>query len=112
MQRLCTERSCTYSGRSVQHAVGAAMGVELRPGSKGTETPSNPKVAVVAMGAGLRAVAKAAETPPDPTATRAAHPVATPGVIEQKSAEAVRVSTPHARRGTAKGRTRMDKEER
>ena len=42
------------------------MGVELRPGSKGTETPSNPKVAVVVMGAGLRATAKAAESPPEP----------------------------------------------
>ena len=31
------------------------MGVELRPGSKGTETPSNPKVTVVVMGTGLRA---------------------------------------------------------
>ena len=65
------------------------MGVELRPGSKGTETPSNPKVAVVVMGAGRRAVAKAAESPPDPATTRAARSVATPGVIEQKSAEGV-----------------------
>ena len=42
------------------------MGVELRPILKGMESPSNPKVAVVAMGAGLRATAKAVESPPDP----------------------------------------------
>ena len=63
------------------------MGVELRPGSKETETPSDPKVAVVVMGAGLRATVKAVESPPDPTTTRTARPVATPGVIEQKSAK-------------------------
>ena len=65
------------------------MGVELRPGSKGTDTPSNPKVAVVVMGAGLRATAKAVEPPPDSVTTRTARPVVTPGVIEQKSAEGV-----------------------
>ena len=63
------------------------MGVELRPGSKETETPSNPKVAVVVTGAGLRASAKVLGLPPDPTMTRAARTVVTPGVIEQKSAE-------------------------
>ena len=70
------------------------MGVELRPGSKGTETPSNPKVAVVVMGAGLGATAKAAELPPDPATTRAARSVATPGVIEQESAEGVLAERP------------------
>ena len=89
MRRLCTESSCSYSGRSVQHAVCVAMGVELRPILKQMESPSNPKVAVVVMGAGLRATAKAVELPPDPATTRTARAVATPGVIGQKSAEGV-----------------------
>ena len=70
------------------------MGVELRAGSKGPESPSNPKVAVVAMGAGLRAIAKALETPPDPNATRAAHLAVTPDVIGQKSAEGIVAKCP------------------
>ena len=89
MRRLCTESSRSYPGRSVLHAVRAAMGVELRAGPKGSESPSNPKVAVVAMGAGLRPSAKVLASPPDPTATRAARRAATSGVMGQKSAEAV-----------------------
>ena len=58
--RLCGESLCSYAGRSVSQAVRAARGVELRASSKGLESPSNPKVAVVATGAGLRASAKAA----------------------------------------------------
>ena len=65
------------------------MGVELRPSPKGLESPSNPKVVVVAMGAGLRAGAKALESPPDPTVTRAARRAATLGVTGQKSAEGI-----------------------
>jgi len=104
MRRLCTESSCSYPGRSVPRAVRAAMGVELRPRPKGRESPSNPKVAVVAMGAGLRAGAKALEMPPDPTVTRAARLAATPGVMGQKSAEAIVAVLPW--KGEAvKGRT-------
>ena len=65
------------------------MGVELRASPKGLESPSNPKVAVVAMGAGLRAIAKAMELPPDPVVTRTARLSATVNVMGQKSAEAI-----------------------
>ncbi|BBA33857.1 putative sensor with HAMP domain [Methylocaldum marinum] len=61
MRRLCTESTCTYSGRSVQLADCVTMEVELRATSKGMEYPSNPNVTEVAMGAGLRTTAKAAE---------------------------------------------------
>jgi hypothetical protein len=44
MRRLCTEGSCSYSGRAAQRAARAAMGVELRPRLKSLEVPSNPKV--------------------------------------------------------------------
>jgi len=94
MRRLCTDSSCSYSGRSARHAVRAATGVGLRPTSKGVELPPNPKVAVVAMGAGLRSIAKAVETPPDPTVTRTARPVVTQGVIGQKSADGVLAKCP------------------
>jgi hypothetical protein len=66
MRRLCTESSCSYSGRSVSLAVRAAREVELRTSRKRLESPSNPTVAVVAMGAGLRASAKALEPPTGP----------------------------------------------
>ena len=75
------------------------MGVELRAGPKGLESPSNPKGAEVAMGAGLRASAKVLEWPPAPTVTRAARLAATPGVMGQKSAEAIVAGAP--RRGVA-----------
>ena len=87
MRRLCTEGACSYSGRAVRHAIRVATGVELRPMLKSMDSPSNPKVAAIVTGAGLRATAKAVELPPDPTTTRTARAVATPGVIEQKSAE-------------------------
>jgi hypothetical protein len=87
MRRLCTESSCSYPGRSVSLAVRVPRGVELRPGPKGSEWPSNPKGAVVAMGAGLRASAKGLESPPDPTVTRAVRLAVTSGVMRQKSAE-------------------------
>jgi len=89
MRRLCTESSCSYSGRSASQAVCAAMGVGLRTILKGMELPPNPKVAVVARGAGLRAMAKAVELPPDPTVTRTAHLAATLGVMGQKSADGI-----------------------
>ena len=78
MRRLCTDSACSYSGRAVRHAVRVAMGVELRPMLKSMDSPSNPKVAVIATGAGLRATPKGVEHPPDPTTIRAAHSVATP----------------------------------
>ena len=80
------------------------MGVELRASTKGLESPSNPKGAVVAMGAGLRASPKGLEIPPDPKVTRAARWAATSGVMGQKSAEAIVVGTP-GRALPAKGRT-------
>ena len=89
MRRLCTESIRSYPGRSVLHAVRTTMGVELRPNSKGLESPSNPTGVVVATGAGLRAGAKAPESPPAPTVTRTARLVATPDVMGQKSAEAI-----------------------
>ncbi len=94
MRRLCTESSCSYSGRSAQHAVCAATGVGLRAILKGMELPPNPTVAVVAMGAGLRATAKAVELPPDPTVTRTARLAATLGVMGQKSADGVVAKRP------------------
>jgi hypothetical protein len=104
MRRLCTESSCPYPGRSVSLAVRVPMGVELRAGLKGPESPSNPKGAVVATGAGLRASAKVLESPPDPTVTRAARRAATSGVMGQKSAEAIVTAAPWT--GAAvKGRT-------
>lgn len=104
MRRLCTESSCSYPGRSVSLAVRVPMGVELRAGPKGLESPSNPKGAEVAMGAGLRASAKALEIPPDPKATRAARLAVTPGVMRQKSAEAIVAVAPWTGE-TAKSRT-------
>ncbi len=80
------------------------MGVELRASPKGLESPSNPKGPVVAMGAGLRATAKVLELPPDPKATRAARLAVTPGVMGQKSAEAI-VAIALRRGVTVKGRT-------
>lgn len=56
------------------------------------------------MGAGLRASAKALEIPPDPTVTRTARMAATPGVMGQKSAEAVLAGT-HRTGVPVKGRT-------
>jgi len=94
MRRLCTEGACSYSGRAVRHAVRVAMGVELRPMLKSLDSPSNPKVAVIATGAGLRATAKAVEHPPDPTTIRAAQSVATPRVIAQQSADGVVAKRP------------------
>ena len=94
MQRLCTESSCSYPGRSVPQAACGSMGVGLRPGLKGPESPPNPKGTVVAMGAGLRASAKALESLPDPTATRAARLAATSGVMGQKSAEGIVAQRP------------------
>ena len=94
MRRLCTDSSCSYSGRSARHAVRAATGVGLRPTSKGVESPPNPKVAVVAMGAGLRPIVKTVERPPDPTATRTARLAETQGVIGQKSADGIVAKRP------------------
>jgi len=71
-----------------------AMGVELRPMLKGMDSPSNPKVAVIATGAGLRATSKGVEHPPDPTTIRAAHSVATQRVIAQQSADGVVAKRP------------------
>jgi hypothetical protein len=104
MRRLCIESSCSYPGRSVSPAVRVPMGVALRASSKELESPSNPTGAVVATGAGLRASAKALESPPDPKVTRAARLAATPGVMGQKSAEAI-VAAPFWRDGVAKGQT-------
>src|ERR1035437_2129286 len=74
-------------GRELGKAsTGTALMTEIRL-SENSYCWVNPKVAVVVMGAGLRATVKAVESPPDPTTTRTARPVATPGVIEQKSAE-------------------------
>ena len=70
------------------------MGVELRAGPKGPESPSNPKGAVVAMGAGLRAGTKVLEAPLDPTATRTARFAVTPGVMGQKSADGIVAKRP------------------
>jgi hypothetical protein len=70
------------------------MGVELRAGPKGLESPSNPKGAVVAMGAGLRSGAKVLEKPPDPKATRAARLAVTPGVMGQTSADGIVAKRP------------------
>jgi hypothetical protein len=70
MRRLCTDSSCSYSGRSAQQAVSVAMGV------------------------GLRAIPKGMELPPNPTVPREPRVVATPSVIGQKSAEATVVSLP------------------
>ena len=64
MRRLRTDSSCSYSGRSAQQAARGARGVGLRAISKGLESPSNPKVALITMGAGLRATAKAMGQPP------------------------------------------------
>ena len=94
MRRLCTDSSCSYSGRSARQAVCAAMGVGLRPTSKGVDRPPNRKDAVEATGAGLRPIAKALETPPDPTATRTARTAVTRCVIRQKSAEGVVAQRP------------------
>ena len=94
MRRLCTESSCPYPGRSVSHAVRVPMGVELRAGPKGLESPSNPKGTEVAMGAGLRASAKVLELPPDPEVTRAARLAVTSGVMRQKSAEGIVAKRP------------------
>jgi len=80
------------------------MGVELRAGPKGLESPSNPTEVVVAMGAGLRAGAKALESPPDPTVTRAARLAVTLGVMGQKSAEVI-VAVPPWKGDAVKGRT-------
>jgi hypothetical protein len=104
MRRLCTESSRSYPGRSVLRAVRVPMGVELRAGPKGPESPSNPKGAVVAMGAGLRPSAKVLALPPDPTVTRAARRAETFGVMGQKSAEAIVAGVPW-RALPAKGRT-------
>jgi hypothetical protein len=70
MLRLCSKSSCSYPGRSVQHA------------------------AIIAMGVGLRAISKGVELPPNPTAIKAAHHVATYDVIGQKSAEAIVAKCP------------------
>ena len=94
MRRLCTESSCSYSGRSARHAVCAATGVGLRPISKGMELPPNPTVAVVATGAGLRPRPKCLAMPPDPTVARTARPAATLGVMGQKSADGVVAKRP------------------
>ena len=94
MRRLCTESSRSYPGRSVSLAVRAVTGVELRASSKGLESPSNPKGAVVATGAGLRASAKALGRPPDPTATRAARWAATSSEMGQKSADGIVAKRP------------------
>ena len=94
MRRLCTDSSCSYSGRSAPHAICAAMGVELRAILKGMESPPNPTAAVVAMGAGLWATAKAVERPPDLTVTRTARPAATLGVMGQKSTDGVVAKRP------------------
>ena len=104
MRRLCIESSCPYPGRSVSLAVCVPMGVELRASSKGLELPSNPTGAVITTGAGLRASAKALEVPPDPNVIRAARLAATPGVMGQKSAEAI-VAAPSGKDVVAKGRT-------
>jgi hypothetical protein len=94
MRRLCTDSSCSYSGRSISLAARAARGVELKAGPKGPESPSNPTVAVVAMGPGLRASAKLLEFLPDPKATRAARPAVTLGVMRQKSADGIVAKRP------------------
>jgi hypothetical protein len=65
MLRLCSESSCSYPGRSVQHA------------------------AIIAMGVGLRAISKGVELPPNPKVMKAALYGATHRVIGQKSAEAI-----------------------
>ena len=82
----------------------AAMGAGLRPRPKGLDWPPDPKAAS-ATGAGLRPRSKGLDWPPDPTATPAARLGATPGVIEQKSAEDIVGMIP--RRGRMlKARTR------
>jgi hypothetical protein len=87
-QGFFAEQGCVAK-KSVLRAVRTATGVELRPNSKGLESPSNPTGVVVVTGAGLRAGAKAPESPPYPTATRAARLAVTSGVMGQKSAEAI-----------------------
>ena len=89
MRRLRTDSSCSYSGRSAQQAARGARGVGLRAISKGLESPSNPKVALITMGAGLRATAKAMGQPPTSTGIRSARLAATSGVIGQKSADGI-----------------------
>ncbi len=66
MRWLCAERSCSYSGRSVQRAAGAGYGnrTEVRGESRGTTTGPY----------GLSLAARAAVTQ---------------GVTRQKSAEAI-----------------------
>ena len=104
MRRLCTESSCSYSGRSVPLAVRAARGVELGASPKGLESPSNRTGAVVAMGAGPGAIAKALESPPDPVVTRTARVSETVSVMGQKSAEAI-LAARSWRESAVKGRT-------
>jgi hypothetical protein len=70
MRRLCTDSSCSYSGRSAQQAVSVAMGVGLRGHSKRDGITT------------------------EPTVPREPRVVATPSVIGQKSAEATVVSLP------------------
>jgi len=65
----------------------AATGAGLRPRSKGLDRPPDP-TAAPAMGAGLRPRPKGLDWPPDPKAPSARRG-ATPGVIEQKSAEGI-----------------------
>ena len=80
------------------------MGVALKAGPKGMESPSSPKGAVVAMGAGLRAGAKGLESPTDPKATRAARLAVTLGVMGQKSAKGIVAKRPPSWVGQGKSR--------
>lgn len=58
MRQLCSESSCSHSGRSVLYAAQVAMGVELRPSAKVLEPPSNPKVAEAARSAATSSVTR------------------------------------------------------
>jgi len=80
--------------KSASLAACDAMGVELRAGPRGLESPSAPGEALVVMKAGQRASAKVLESPPDPTATRAARLAVTPGVMGQKSADGIVAKRP------------------
>ncbi len=79
------------------------MGAGLRPRPKDLDWPPDPTAAPV-MGAGLRPRSKGLEWPPDPKAP-AARLGATPGVIEQKSADGI-VGTLSHRGRVLKARTR------
>ena len=64
----------------------------------------------VAMGAGLRPISKGVEKPPVPKVIASARRTATPGGMEQKSAEVIVAALPLCGRA-AKGRTSRNKEE-